>query len=97
MGGKCGRTLNINERKAFIAAIDMKLPMKAIKRNFGMTKEEVEGNIRLLPYHRLYLSSMEEIANIRKGANLTIPLKMRAIEKIRIKVKKEWERLNGKV
>jgi hypothetical protein len=72
----------------------MKAPMKVLKRRFGMTKEEIQGNIRLLPYHRLYLTSMKEIAEVRRRKDLTIPLKMRAVEVIRIKVKKEWDRLN---
>jgi hypothetical protein len=68
--------------------------MKALKKRFDMTKEEVEKNIRLLPYHRLYLKSMKEIRIIQTRKDMAPPAKLKAIDAIKRKLQTSRRR-NG--
>lgn len=69
--------------------------MKVLKRRFNMTKEEVVKNIRLVPYHRLYLKYAKEIESIRKNPGLTPMEKLQKITNIKNILTYEWDRING--
>jgi len=83
-------------RAAFIKAVNGNSSMKALKRDFGMTKEEVDENIRLIPYHVLYLKSTEDIKRVRQRSDLTNAEKLRVITHIRAALKQKWKVISGK-
>lgn len=66
--------------------------MKTLKKYFSATKEEIEKNIGLLPYHRLYLKTNEEIVGVRKRKDLTMVEKTKMVAEIRETLTAEWRR-----
>ena len=75
----------------------MSLSMKILKKRFGMTKEEVEENIRLLPYHRLYIQTMRDIVIARSNRDADAKSRLREIQRLRDILQGKWEELNGKI
>jgi hypothetical protein len=71
--------------------------MKVLKRRFGMTKEEIERNIGLLPYHRLYLSVNEEVNAVRARKDLSLLKKTKTMTALRAKLAAEWKRINAEI
>jgi hypothetical protein len=68
--------------------------MKVLKRRFGMTKEEVEENIRLIPYHSRHISIMTAIQLIRSDKTKPSAQKLRMIEQLRQDLAAEWKKYN---
>ncbi len=69
--------------------------MKTLKKYFEMSKEQIEKNIRLLPWHRLYLKTNEEIVGVRRRKDLTAIEKTRMVAEIRAKLNAEWRRVSN--
>ena len=58
-------------RRDFIEAVDSQSSMKILKRKFKMTKEQVEWNIRYLPYHRAYVKAKDAMTAIAADDTLS--------------------------
>lgn len=71
--------------------------MKVLKKRFGLTKEEVEKNVRFLPYHKLYLETTEKIVILGKDKGLANTHKLRAIRMLQDNLRNEWKKLDDKV
>lgn len=65
--------------------------MKVLKKRFGMTKEEVDGNIRLLSYHKAYINMMAEVEQIKARKDIPLPEKLRKIRVLKKTLHKEWK------
>ncbi len=59
-----------------------------------MTKEEVESNIAILPYHKLYVKTTADIAALRRSKGTSGIEKIKALNTLRQNLKNEWEKLN---
>lgn len=99
MGCNCGKGKGANpftviERAAFVRAVDANASMKTLKRQFKMTKEQVEENIRLLPYHRLFLLVTKETKAIRLRKDLRGREKIVRIRALTEQLKVKWRKLN---
>jgi len=68
--------------------------MKVLKRRFGMTKEEVEENIRLIPYHQKHIAIMTTITLVRSDKAKTGVEKLRVVNQLRADLAKEWKKHN---
>ena len=79
--------------KKFVELLDANASMKTLKRRFGMTKEEIERNLGLLSYHRLYLKTNESIKVARHRTDITIQEKTRVVAALRLELMAEWKRL----
>lgn len=72
--------------------------MKALKRSFNLSKEEVEANISILSFHKYHVKVLDEIGAIKTDATMNGADKLRAIRVLRNRVAKRWkEILNGKL
>jgi hypothetical protein len=68
--------------------------MKVLKRRFAMTKEEVEENIRLIPYHHKHVSIMTTIQLVRADQSKPSTQKLKIIEQLRKDLAAEWKKHN---
>jgi len=57
--------------------------MKILKRQFKMTKEQVEWNITHLPYHRAYIKAFDGMAAVSADDSLSAEEKHHQIALIR--------------
>ena len=56
-----------------------------------MKPEELEKNIRQLPFHRRYVASAEELKRVRRDRTLPAGEKRKRILRIRENLDKLWE------
>jgi hypothetical protein len=62
-----------------------------------MTKEEVELNIKLLPYHKKYLKAMARIVEIRRDKSIARVDQRAMIRDIRTQLMVEWKEINERI
>jgi hypothetical protein len=68
--------------------------MKELKREFDLTKEQVEENLRLMPYHRKFVQASVEMPKIRNDQSINRHDKRKMLKAIRDDLTAEWKRLN---
>lgn len=81
-------------RQQFVGAVNNNASMKELKRIFGMTKEQVDYNLKIISYHRMFLSVANEMRLIRADNSLNNREKRDRIKKLRDELVEEWKRVN---
>lgn len=68
--------------------------MKELKRIFRMTKEQVEYNLKILPYHRKFVMVSEQQNAIRRDNTLSRVEKRDEIMRLRNELVAQWREVN---
>ena len=89
----------MEERVKFVQLIDSGATVKQIKKELGFCVSEINNNVYLLPYHRLVIKEMEELAK-HKYLSQGTPQEQSQYEAMRgaadRKIQKKWrEMTNG--
>lgn len=71
--------------------------MKELKRTFDMTKEEVEYNLKLMPYHRKFVKANDDMIAIRQDKSIGREEQRRRIREIRNNLVKEWKEISERI